>query len=247
MKRLPGFRRERADGRLLYLREGARDWLREVLAGDFAGVPADARTPVQGRGKHFAFETEEGRVLARRVLRGGWISFMGPNLLSARRVFNEVHMLEAARSAGLRVPEILGFSIRRGLFKNIVVVYREIEGAVTLEEAIRRGRPGLEAAARETRKMHGAGILHGDLNCRNILLRGDGVHFVDFDRARLSRSESAQRRELARLFRSLAKELGKGFTGEHRRRIVEAYAGGPDEVLLQMCERRLRVHERFWR
>jgi tRNA A-37 threonylcarbamoyl transferase component Bud32 len=243
---MEGFRVETADGVLLYIREGIGGWIREGLIGRFENVPPERRTPIRGRGAHFTFESPDGRVLVRTVRRGGWLSFMGDRLLGAGRVFNELRMLDAARRAGMSVPEPLGYSIRGRIFKRATVVYREIEGARTLDEALREGSEPVIAAAKAARDLHDAGILHGDLNCRNVLLREGRAILVDFDRARPCRSPAAHRRELARLFRSLAKELGDAFAKDARALLVDAYSGAPDPGLLEECERRLRSHRRWW-
>jgi len=242
-----GFRVEDAGGARVHRREGVGEWLRDGLADDFSGVPGDRRAPVAGRGgAHFAFESPEGRVLVRKVRRGGWLSFLGERLFSASRVFNEVRMLDAARKAGLSVPDLLGFSVRGTLIKRATVVYREIVGARTLLQDVKVGR-SMISAAKAARDLHSAGILHGDLNARNILLHDGRAFLIDFDRARPCRDAGAHRRELARLFRSLAKELGTGFAPDARALLVDAYAGGPDPGLLEECERRLAGHGRWWR
>jgi tRNA A-37 threonylcarbamoyl transferase component Bud32 len=238
-----GFVKARSGGAWLYLREGTEGWLKEGLETAFAS--ASERRPVRGRGTHFTAAAGQGRILVRTVRRGGFFSFLGDNLFSSRRVFNEVRMLETAAAAGLNVPELLGFSIRGGLLKKILVVYREIEGVRTLEEAVRSDPGAIEAGARGARALHQAGILHGDLNCRNLLLRDGTVFIIDLDAARPSRRRSEFRIEIARLFRSLVKELSEGFTPELRRRFIEAYAGEDVEGLLSFCERRLKRH-RFW-
>ena len=56
-------------------------------------------------------------------------------------------------------------------------------------------------------RFHRAGVVHADLNARNILVAEDGeIHLVDFDRARFSSNDaSAFRSNLDRLKRSLDK------------------------------------------
>src|SRR6056297_607672 len=54
--------------------------------------------------------------------------------------------------------------------------------------------------------LHDAGVCHADLNAHNIQLGGQGaVWLLDFDRGRLRRPGAWQRRNLARLLRSLEK------------------------------------------
>jgi 3-deoxy-D-manno-octulosonic acid kinase len=57
------------------------------------------------------------------------------------------------------------------------------------------------------RRFHAVGVVHADLNARNILVGpGQAVHLVDFDRARIAEGDAAAfRANLARLRRSLEK------------------------------------------
>jgi 3-deoxy-D-manno-octulosonic acid kinase len=61
------------------------------------------------------------------------------------------------------------------------------------------------------RKFHDAGVVHADLNARNILLSETGdanarVYLIDFDRARIGKpSKKVSKNNLDRLHRSLAK------------------------------------------
>jgi 3-deoxy-D-manno-octulosonic acid kinase len=57
------------------------------------------------------------------------------------------------------------------------------------------------------RKFHDAGVIHADLNARNILVGDDkDIYLVDFDRARLNVGDTgAFRANLVRLRRSLEK------------------------------------------
>ena len=81
---------------------------------------------------------------------------------------------------------------------------------VTLAELL-DGRFGDDAFWRhigaEIRRFHAAGVVHADLNARNVLVgKKDAVHLVDFDRARISvRNAAAFEANLRRLRRSLDK------------------------------------------
>jgi 3-deoxy-D-manno-octulosonic acid kinase len=66
----------------------------------------------------------------------------------------------------------------------------------------------LRAAGAQIARLHAAGIVHPDLNLRNILVAGAEVYLIDFDRARvLARpvSRGARARGLLRLARSARK------------------------------------------
>ncbi len=121
-----------------------------------------------------------------------------------------------ARPMALRVERVLGPLVCGHL------VTEELAGAENLLEALRRAeatgpppepaRRRLAAAVgRAIARMHRAGIVHADLNLKNLLVRSafdrPEVFIVDFDKARLVRHVSAreQRANLERLDRSVRK------------------------------------------
>jgi 3-deoxy-D-manno-octulosonic acid kinase len=65
------------------------------------------------------------------------------------------------------------------------------------------------------RRFHAAGVVHADLNARNILVGPErAIHLVDFDRARIREGDATGfRRNLARLRRSLEKLWPAGSAG----------------------------------
>jgi 3-deoxy-D-manno-octulosonic acid kinase len=74
--------------------------------------------------------------------------------------------------------------------------------------ADRAGDAGIwRRTGRAIRRFHDAGVVHADLNARNILLGADdAIHLVDFDRARFSAgNKRAFAANLSRLRRSLEK------------------------------------------
>ena len=92
---------------------------------------------------------------------------------------------------------------------------RPEDRTLTRETALSRSRLGAlgpgDAAwfevGRVVRRFHEAGVVHADLNARNILLDDDGrLHVLDFDRATVApRSRRRFRANLERLHRSLVK------------------------------------------
>jgi 3-deoxy-D-manno-octulosonic acid kinase len=81
------------------------------------------------------------------------------------------------------------------------------------------------------RKFHDAGVVHADLNARNILLSETGaanvkVHLIDFDRARIGKpSKRVSKNNLDRLHRSLVK-LWPVLSNESLARSWERLMGG---------------------
>jgi hypothetical protein len=238
---------------VIWVRPDCEGWLRGPIEAKFEGIRD--REPVEGRVPHFICRPPGApfRVLVRSVARGGFLAFLGFRHLGAGRLAREQKALDAARAAGLRVPELVAYRVDpAGLFfKRLTVVYRVIEGAARLDLVLREtSGPGrwrvIERVANETRRLHDAGILHGDLNVKNFLV-DDRIAILDFDRASLRGGDKLG--ELARLYRSLGKVLGPQFPRGDRARLVRAYLGPGGEFrrVLRMCERRLACHRLFWR
>lgn len=233
----------------IWVHEDCRPWLEAALREGFAAVPAEARRTVPGRTDHFVYAPAGApfRAFVRRVVRGGWLSFLGSLHLGTARVRREKASLERAAASGLTVPELIGYRIDRALvvFRRMVCVYREIPGMKTLDRALEDSTfperaEQLRRVGEVVRRMHDARIRHGDLNARNILV-GERITLVDFDRAASLRGSGLG--ELVRLFRSLHKVTAGGFGRKDRARILLGYAGSREEFrsLFRRAERRLAV------
>ena len=56
--------------------------------------------------------------------------------------------------------------------------------------------PSFQALRQYINRMHKAGVLHGDIHAKNILVRDDNtVMLIDFEHSRMSASRSAMREE----------------------------------------------------
>lgn len=147
------------------------------------------------------------------------------------RAFAECRLLADLHQRGLPVPVPIGACAWRegplGLYYQAALVTRRIEGARALAELVERalanpargraapsaGSP-VETALSQTlaacgamvQRFHRAGLDHVDLNARNILIDARGKPWlIDLDRCRLRPPGRWQRRNLARLERSLEK------------------------------------------
>jgi len=164
-------------------------------------------------------------LIVRRCVHGGlWGRLAGGLFLSSQRMKREFAItLHAARS---RVPtcEPVALRIERvaGRFLSAHYVTRKIENACDLLQLCRgilhegfpspcRKRLLLHAVAAVVARMHDAGILHADLNLRNLLVQDPWdkpqVHVIDFDKATLRRQPPLRARmgNLLRLERSALK------------------------------------------
>jgi len=184
-----------------------------------------------GRGQAVMVETEFGPVALRAYRRGGLAArFSRDRYLftgfDRSRPLAEVRMLAELRRIGLPVPQpIAGLCQRRGLTYVGVLLTRRITPAVTLAESLghrQSTEPDWWRTGRCIRRFHDAGVVHADLNARNILLgehggAEDDIFLIDFDRAFFSpHSSRLFRSNLDRLHRSLSKLWPPARTGELR-------------------------------
>ena len=169
-----------------------------------------------GRGSAWFIDAPFGAVVLRRYLRGGLIARISRDRYlftgwARSRPVAEFRVLERLAAAGLPVPAPLAAGLRRrGLLYTGGLITRRIPGARPLADLLpdRAQDTGLwRRVGAGVRRFHDAGLIHADLNARNILVDAEGsVYLIDFDRARIRRgAERRFRRNLVRLHRSLVK------------------------------------------
>jgi len=170
----------------------------------------------QGRGSALFLETDFAPAVLRRYLRGGWAArFSRDRYLftgyDSSRPLAEFRILKKLLDAGLPVPQPLAAMCRRrGLFYTGWLLTRRITNADPLADLIsdRAGDPALwQGTGRCIRKFHDFGLVHADLNARNILVdQNDRIYLIDLDRARIVKNSTAAfDANLKRLKRSLVK------------------------------------------
>jgi 3-deoxy-D-manno-octulosonic acid kinase len=192
----------------------------------------------QGRGSALFLDTSFGSVVLRRYLRGGWAA----NFSRDRYLFTgyqrsrpvaEFNILVELQALGLAVPHPLAALCRRdGMFYTGALMTRRIEDVVPLADLLanEEGNGALwSAVGKCIRGFHDNGVVHADLNARNILVRArKHVYLIDFDRARIvKKADSLFEANLKRLRRSLIKVWPAGQAGllqEGWARLLEAYA-----------------------
>jgi len=178
-----------------------------------------------GRASVLLLETEFGPAVLKQYLRGGWAArvsrhhyvFSG---FERSRPLMEFKILEQLCAAGLPAPEPLAAICRRdGKVYSGWLMTRRIMHAEPLADRV-AARPGDPSMWRKTgvciRRFHEFGLVHADLNARNILVgEGDVIHLVDFDRSRVRKGDSrAFAVNLRRLRRSLEKNWPDRFRGD---------------------------------
>lgn len=181
----------------------------------------------------------------------------------------EFHNLVAFRDAGIALPTPLGWGCetRAGLPMRSFLVTRVIPACVDLEQILRdpdahglgdaQRRDVFRSAGREIRRMHDAGITHGDLSCRNVLVRLDGdaprVVVIDVPRAR-RHARLPVRGRRTDLYRITKSALRWQARPEDVRALLEEIAGTEAAAILDSTRRirairrraRRKIRREFW-
>jgi 3-deoxy-D-manno-octulosonic acid kinase len=168
-----------------------------------------------GRGGVAFLDTPVGSCVLRHYRRGGWMApLLGDRYVWNGRIhsrgFAEFALLAELVRQDLPVPvPVAARYQRRGPYYTADLITRTIEEAETLTQIIAAQRLDAVLAERVgalVARFHGAGVDHADLNAHNILVAGDGLWLVDFDRGEIRVTGTAWKlANLARLKRSLLK------------------------------------------
>jgi tRNA A-37 threonylcarbamoyl transferase component Bud32 len=122
--------------------------------------------------------------------------------------------------------------------------FQEI-GAQPSPENLLQKRKTIRSVGFLIRQFHKAGFYHGDLQLKNILVAGDQILLIDFDRSYQKPTLPIQKRmkNLLRLNRSAEKwkRSGLPITRTDRWRFFLAYAG-KEKMIREAIERKLRTH-----
>lgn len=241
-----GFHLRRAGGRFCI--HGER-WEREMLS--LAGEAAPGGRAVRflrGRGRPAVVPAGGAELVVRHYYHGGALRRVtGDLFFGSGRFLNELRLLAAARRAGVAVPEPAGLLITpvsRFLTRGDLVTVH-IPGSVDLLSYYREKFSAggetppdelpavIASAGRQVARLHRAGILHGDLQVKNILVRTGRrppeAFILDLDRGRPGPVGGRGRRaNLGRLYRSFLKMrlTRPGISRRDPLRFLLAYAPG---------------------
>jgi len=182
------------------------------------------RKTARGRGTAFMLDAPQGPWVLRVYRRGGWVASLSKDHYfftgyASSRSIAETRMLAKMAKMNLPVPQpIAGICWKRGLFYRAALLTREITESVPLADRLNdmpSTHPGWQRIGSCIRRFHDAGVVHSDLNARNILLAESWdspvpVHLIDFDKSffRLN-SHRLFQSNLKRLLRSLKKHWPK--------------------------------------
>lgn len=183
-------------------------WQARGLLEEFAG----------GRGSVSVLHATEGDWVLRHYRRGGLAARVsGDRYLwagaDATRSFREWRLLAELVRRGLPVPApIAACYERRGATYTADIITARLMDARTLARAIEDQALGSAAwmhVGRTIARFHASGVHHADLNANNIMLAGDDIYVLDFDRGRIRARGNWEADVIARLKRSLDKLIAK--------------------------------------
>jgi|GEM_PF-187556 len=164
------------------------------------------------------------RWVVRHYRRGGLVArFVEDRFLDVgeRRPLRELRASHAARERGIPTPEVVALGVYpTGVWYRADIVTRWVPDSIDLAAALFDGDPSderreraMRAAGELVRHAHRAGVVHNDLNLKNVLLTGldDGAPsawLLDLDRAVVVRDEVA-RFERDQMLRRFSRSLRK--------------------------------------
>jgi 3-deoxy-D-manno-octulosonic acid kinase len=176
-----------------------------IARGALLGNPA-------GRGGATLFEHAGRRFVLRHYRRGGLAARISNDRYlwlgeERARPVAEIQLTLKMHAAGLPVPAPLAARYEHeGISYRADIITEYLPDTRSLAECLQQGELGLPAwtaIGRCIRRFHDYGLCHVDLNAHNILLRGDEVFLVDFDRCSRRNPGLWRDANLARLRRSL--------------------------------------------
>lgn len=194
-----------------------------------------------GRGTVHIVQSDQGSWVLRHYQRGGVVRHLVHDryFWNGRRLarpFRELRWLARLSRRGLPVPAPVAARVRRpGLWYRGDILMVRVPGT-PLGDQLRADRADPATwfrVGQVVRGLHDAGVFHADLNVDNVLVQGDRISLIDFDRARGFPWSVWRRRNLARLERSALRVLGEEWDTDPgweacRRRLWSGYDAGPD-------------------
>lgn len=205
---------------------------------------------LNGRAPHPSIPIQGGmRIVFRKYSHGGLLRVFNRSLyLFGARSLKELSLTEEIRSLGIPTIQPIG-AIHQIVFwpfyrayllsleiphaKNLIQYFQE-NGSKLSRENLLHKRKTIRAAGLLLRQFHQKGFYHRDLQLKNLLVAGDQVLVIDFDRSYRKKLLSVRERvkNLLRLNRSVEKwkRLGLTITRTDRWRFFLAYAGGDQEI-----------------
>jgi len=248
----------------LVLKEEYRDDLLRQGIEDieaFLQAHREASKYLLGRTPHPSIPVkDEKRMVIRLYSHGGLFRIFTRDLyLSGARSIQELALTEKILSRGIPTIQPIG-AIHRSvllLFYKAYLLSLEISGAKDLiqyfqeigshpsRERLLHKRRTIRSCGLLVRQFHKAGFFHGDFQLKNILVSGEQLFLIDFDRSYQKDVLTAdeKKKNLLRLNRSVEKwkRLGLPVTRTDRFRFFRAYAE-KDEEMRKTMKKVLRTY-----
>ena len=172
-----------------------------------------------GRGGAWFVDADGHQVVLRKYLRGGLMTrlsrssyvFLGEQHV---RSFAEFRLLNWLTELELPVPKPVAAWYRRmsPLHYQASIIIERIDNTAPLADLIGSlDDNGWRNLGVNLRRFHDAGVKHADLNCFNVLVRGNEFFLIDFDKGQIVQSPASagwKSANLERFARSLRKLAG---------------------------------------
>ena len=249
----------RKDKVFLVLKEEYRDGLLEQRIEDmeaFLQTHRETSKYLLGRTPHPSVSLkDEKRMVVRQYSHGGLLRIFTRDLyLFGARSIRELALTEKILSRGIPTIQPIGAIHRSVLLlfykayllsleisgaKNLIQYFQEI-GPYPSRERLFLKRRAIRSAGLLVHQFHEAGFFHGDLQLKNILVSGEQLFLIDFDRSYQKDALTADEKKenLLRLNRSVEKwkRLGLPITRTDRFRFFRSYAERDEEMRKTMTK-----------
>lgn len=207
----------------------------------------------KGRGELLLVDEEV--LVIKRNRHGGILGFLlGDLFLDGSRVHRELLLLWRLKKA--EVPTLVpvaSIGKKVGLFWKQFLITQYLHGADDMLSFLqattdaKRRLTVLKRAGEVVSKMHDLGVYHGDLQLKNLLVRGEEVFVIDLDKSkqRIPLPMSMRFKNLLRLMRSVEKAEAKGFIGLSLKEKVAFWLGykkGKGHIYKRELRKRLKLH-----
>ena len=142
-----------------------------------------------GRGNTHFLVLDGHALVLRHYRRGGLVRHLSERRylwtgIERTRAVREFELLRELEAEGLSVPRPHACAVNRhGLVWSGSLVTHRLPGQTLADRLDARGLVPWEHVGRCIARFHAKGVRHADLNAHNVMLDGENVFLIDFDRA----------------------------------------------------------------
>jgi Kae1-associated kinase Bud32 len=180
-------------------------------------------------GAEAVIERSDGRIIKRRVSKNYRIPKLDTRIRAAR-TRSEAKLISEARRCGVPTPIIYDVDTAEH-----TIVMEFIEGA-RMKDVLDLGMS--EHIGELVGRLHGCGIIHGDLTTSNLILHtgDDRIYFIDFGLGYFEKNVEAQGVDVHVLFQTFVSTHGESGLEEAFCRGYRRTFPGADQVLTRVRE-----------